>query len=255
MNLRDNFSRGKSFFVEYYGLLFIFNFSGKGEEVFEKLRVFFKHFGVKQNRISARNKKVFAISVKSRTDFWKAIKKFIDCIISSFEEDFAIFHASCVCSRNFSFVFLGKSGYGKSTSAKLMCDAGFDFITEDTLFLGRCGIIPFPKPIVLKSKRTWNIFLPERVPKRPPKNIVFFFLKRKPENYLDFKMKIKSIAENLKDVKNFEELESKVIELGFIRKIPKYKGVEMLLRSIYNAKKIELSWVINKLSSALFLEI
>ena len=46
-------------------------------------------------------------------------------------------HSACVAKNGFAYLFLGKSGYGKTTISTLLGKAGFDYMGDDLTFISR----------------------------------------------------------------------------------------------------------------------
>jgi len=177
---------------------------------------------------------------------------------------FAIFHAGAVSDKKHTIIFVGESKTGKSTLVKIMCEAGFDFITEDTLFLGRKKIIPFPKPISMRNDAgvISEIVIPQKISHNPPRNLIFFFLKskisshEKYKNLLDFADLIIRLSRHNDFPFNLHQNFSDRFNKIKIENLGKGEGIISAVSMIYNFVNMrDKVWVLNKLSRSIFFSV
>lgn len=178
--------------------------------------------------------KVVNLSGDSFLDFRRAYKQAIGYIIKKKmkSDNLAFIHASAVYDSNKIYIFLGKSGFGKSTACKILHQKGFKFITDDTFILDirRKKIIVFPKPIELKK--------PYKMQKR-----FFFYFPMIESNEVSFvrrKLIFFLLKNKIKTVEHYNSFVKilKSMRWEYFRKLNHLDGVMDILKSTANLKNL-----------------
>lgn len=206
-------------------------FSGKGLRWYKIARKFFSGF-LSSDSVS---KKTVSISEDSFIDFWRGYKRALSYIIRKKMKsgNLAFIHASVVCDSNTIYIFIGKSGFGKSTICKILYQGGYRFITDDTLIFDvkQKKILVFPKPIELKKPyeggKKFLFYFPEIGEREiliKNKKIMFFFLRNKIESTQHYRRFIKIVKSGFKEQ---------------LRKLNNLDGVIKVLKSTANLKNLD----------------
>ncbi len=114
------------------------------------------------------------------SDLFLAYDKIMRICLEEFQSRFLLLHASSCILDGQTYVFVGKSGVGKSRAVRRLVKCGAKYVGDDPVLISKKGkLVPFPKPVLPRYTYRGRKFLKFYVPKSvgepcPPYNFVIY---------------------------------------------------------------------------------
>ncbi len=158
-----------------------------------------------------RDIKVINFKVKDLyIDLFLAYDKIMKICLEDFQNRFLLLHASSCILDGRTYVFVGKSGVGKSRVVRRLVKLGAKYVGDDPVLISKKGeIVPFPKPVLPRYTYRGRKFLKFYVPKSvgkpcPPYNFVIYQESSEKNLCIQQLGKAEGAFELIKNVQNLE---------------------------------------------------
>jgi hypothetical protein len=218
--------RPGGFFLDILGLKFKILCDNKKFERFLK-QIFF-HFvcdeeksdnGKQKRKINfkyQRDVKVINFKVKDfYADLFSSYDKIMKMCLEDLQDRFLLLHASSCVLDGQTYIFVGKSGAGKSRIVRRLVKGGAKYVGDDPVPISKKGeILTFPKPVLprytYRGRRFVKFFVPRSIGEpRPPYNFIIYEEDSEKDLRIQQLSKAEGAFELLKNTQNLECLEYK----------------------------------------------